>query len=62
MVEITETRLANVRSAERLIAVARRTERHFSAEPDDARLKQMQQRVGELVQILENDRACWAKL
>jgi hypothetical protein len=36
MVAITETRLANVRSAERLITTAPGTERLFIAEPDDA--------------------------
>jgi len=46
MVAITATRLANVRSAERLITAARGTERQFIAEPDDARLAQMQQRAG----------------
>jgi hypothetical protein len=45
-VEITETRLANVQSAARLTTAARETQRHFIAEPDDARLEQMQQRVG----------------
>jgi hypothetical protein len=59
MVEITETRLANVRSAERLITAARGTERQFIAEPDDARLEQMQQRFGDLVVTLEDDRARW---
>ena len=48
MVAITATRLANVRSAERLIAAARGTERLFIAEPDDARLEQMRQRAARL--------------
>jgi hypothetical protein len=62
MVEITDTRLANVRSAERLIAAALGTERHYIAEPDDARLEQMRMRVAELVVTLEDDRARWANL
>jgi hypothetical protein len=61
-VEIIETRLANVRSAERLITAARGTERQFFAEPDDARLEQMRLRVGELVVTLEDDRARWSNL
>jgi hypothetical protein len=59
MVEITETRLANARSAERMITAAQGTERHFIAEPDDARLEQMQQRLGEVVDTLEDDRSRW---
>jgi hypothetical protein len=62
MVEITDTRLANVRSAERLIAAALGTERHYIAEPDDARLEQMRMLVAELVVTLEDDRARWANL
>jgi tRNA/tmRNA/rRNA uracil-C5-methylase (TrmA/RlmC/RlmD family) len=38
VVEITEARWANVKSAERLITVARETEGQFIAEPDDTRL------------------------
>jgi hypothetical protein len=47
MVEITDTRLANAKSAKRMITAARGTERPIIAEPDDARLEQMQQRLSE---------------
>jgi len=60
MVEITEARLANAGSAERMITAAQGTERHFTAELDDARLEQMQQRLCQIVNTLEVDRSQWA--
>ena len=60
MTVVTDDRLSNLRNAQRLIAAARGTERHFLREPDDARLEQMLHTVERLTETATDDRSRWA--
>jgi hypothetical protein len=60
MVDVTQARPGDRRTAETLLVAARGTERYSLHESDDARLDQMLERVSELVQTLEADCTRWA--